>query len=298
MKVLIAGIPAGSTTDLEQMLQAEGYSCCIADNNSDIVEMVYRGCPDVVFLSANLAVDNSLGILEKLKSAPSTREIPVILISTNRARKTLAKGYRLGAYDYISHPYFKEEVLARLQNIVYIRTKTKEIESMMDRDCLTGLYNRTYFMARLSEEISWSSSYSEPLSLMMLDIDFFKKINDTYGHRCGDEILRTMAEVLLSSMRKEDVIGRYGGDEFIILMSNTSADAAAGLGERLCEAVAVKNFCCYASDILSITISGGIATFGDMSEHSSDILIGQADNALYAAKQGGRNRVRIFESSA
>src|SRR5208337_1050485 len=102
-----------------------------------------------------------------------------------------------------------------------------ELEYMMDRDFLTGLYNRNFFMARLIEELSWSMSYNEPLSVMMLDIDYFKGINDTYGHRCGDQILKNLAGVMLSTVRREDIVGRFGGDEFIVLMSNTSSDAAA-----------------------------------------------------------------------
>ena len=294
MKVLIADTSAETKNVLGKILQDEGYECCFIESNGNVIEKVYHESPDVVFLTVHLTGHRSFRILEKLKSAPSTRELPVILIGTHRMQKTLAKGYQFGAYDYISVPYFKEEVLARIRNIIYIRNKTKELESMMDRDYLTGLYNRNFFMTRLNEELAWSMSYNEPLALMMLDIDFFKKINDTYGHRCGDEVLKKLAAVLLSTMRREDIIVRFGGEEFIVLMSNTFSDAAAELGDTLRKTVQDKTFDCVETDMLQITISAGITTFSGMSERSPDVLIGQADCALYAAKKYGRNRVCVY----
>ena len=298
MKVLIADTSAETKNVLGQVLQNQGYECCFVENNGAILERVYHELPDVIFLTVHLNVNAgfSLRILEKLKAAPSTREIPVIIIGTNRMRKTLTRCYQHGAYDYISLPYFKEEVLARLRNIIYIRKKTRELERMMDRDYLTGLYNRNYFMTRMIEELSWSMSYNEPFSLMMLDIDFFKKINDAYGHRCGDEVLKKLAGVLLSTMRREDIVGRFGGEEFIVLMSNTTGDAAAGLGEKLLKAVQEEEFSCCETDLLRVTISIGITTFSDISEPSPDVLIGQSDSALYDAKKGGRNKVCIYRA--
>ncbi len=296
MKVLIADTSAETKNVLGQILQNQGYECCFIESNSDIIDRVYHEFPDVIFLAVHLNPRLSLRILEKLKSAPSTRELPVILIGTNRMRKTLTKCYQLGAYDYISLPYFKEEVLARLRNLIYIRNKTKELEYMMDRDFLTGLYNRNFFMVRLIEELSWSMSYNEPLSLMMLDIDFFKNINDTYGHRFGDEVLKNLSCVMLSTLRREDVVCRFGGDEFIVLMSNTSSNAAAEFGETLRKAVQDKTFDCAETDMIQITISAGISTFTDISEPSPGVLIGHADCALYTAKKDGRNRVCVYAS--
>ncbi len=294
MKVLIADRSDDTKNVLGQILQNQGYECCFIESTDNIIEKVYHEFPDVVFLAIHLNARHNLRILEKLKSAPSTREIPVILIGTNRMRKTLAKGYQLGSYDYISLPYFKEEVLARLRNIIYIRNKTKEIEHMMDRDFLTGLYNRNFFMARLIEELSWSMSYNEPLSIVMFDIDYFKIVNDTYGHRCGDQVLKNLAGVMSAAMRREDILGRYGGEEFIVLMSNTSSDAAAEFGETLLKTVEDKTFYCAETDMLKITMSAGIATFTNMSDPSPDVLIAHADCALYAAKKGGRNRACVY----
>ncbi len=295
MKVLIADTSAETKKVLGHILQNQGYECCFMETNDHIIETVYHELPDVVFLTVCLNPRRNLKILEKLKSAPSTREIPVIIIGTNRMRKTITKGYQLGAYDYISVPYFKEEVLARLRNIIYVSNKTKELEYMMDRDFLTGLYNRNFFMARLIEELSWSMSYNEPLSLMMIDIDFFKSINDSYGHRCGDEVLKKLGALMLSTARREDVVGRFGGEEFIVMMSNTSSEAAAEFGETLRKAIHDEIFACAETDTLRLTISAGITTFNNMTEPSPDLLIGNADCALYVAKKTGRNKVCVYK---
>ncbi len=292
MKVLIADTAVETKQILGKMLTDEGYECCFVEEGGDVLGKVYSESPDVLFLSVNATGGRCFGVLEKLKSAPSTVDMPVILISAGRAQKRLSKGYLLGAYDYICRPYFKEEVIARLKNITYIRNKTRELEFAMDRDCLTGLYNRGFFMDRLVEELSWSLSYGEPLSLMMLDIDFFKKINDTYGHRCGDEVLAKIAKIVLSTVRRNDIAGRYGGEEFIVMMSNTSSDTAAAVGERARQAVQDAELLCDGSPLSSVTISIGVATF-ETGDPAPEALIRQADRALYMAKEGGRNRVCV-----
>lgn len=294
MKILIADSSDDSKNILGEILHNQGYACSFAGDGDDFIEKVYRDFPDLIFLSLHTAPDQSFKILERLKSAPSTREIPVMLIAAGKQRKMLTRGYQLGAYDYVSLPYFKEEVLARLRNIIYVRCKTKELEYMMDKDYLTGLYTRSYFMSRMSEELSWSMCYNEPLSVMMLDIDFFKKINDTFGHRCGDEVLKRLAAVLLATLRKEDIACRFGGEEFIILMSNTGSDEAVGLGEELRNIVQNEKFGGTAFDGFHITVSIGITTFKKSCDPSPDVIICQADKALYVSKKEGRNRVSVF----
>jgi len=245
-------------------------------------------------LGIRLSHSSGLEILKKLKSAPSTRDIPVILSISTRCTKSLQRGYELGAFDYIAKPYFKEEIFARVRNITYTNSRVAELEQLLDRDYLTGLYNRRFFMERFAEEIAWSARYHEPLSIFMLDIDYFKNINDTYGHECGDEILKQIAKTLTSSLRTEDIVARYGGEEFIVLLPNADASGAAITAEKLRFAVEQKDFCW--NDIhLHATISIGVTTFDCKSEPSINAIIGQADNALYAAKKGGRNRIVFYK---
>ncbi len=290
MKVLIAK-NAQDAKEICNILKDEGYECAIVEKSLEIIDRVYTELPNLIILDLRLSHPSGLAILKKLKSAPSTRDIPIILSASARYTKRLARGYELGAFDYICKPYFKEEILARVRNITCTNSRVAELEQLLDRDYLTGLYNRRFFMERFVEELAWSKRYHEPLSVFMLDIDYFKKVNDTYGHECGDEILKQIAKTLTSSLRTEDIVARYGGEEFIVLLSNTNADGAITAAEKLRSAVEQRDFC-YTDIHLRLTISIGVTTAYDRGgELSIDDIIGRADNALYAAKKGSRNRV-------
>lgn len=296
MKVLIADNAEDTKHVLGGILLGKGYECVFVENNADIVEKVYTAIPDIIILDTKPAGPSGLEILKKLKSAPSTRDIPVVLIASKKSQTKLAKGYELGAYDYISRPYFKEEIIARLSNITFACERVKELEKLLDRDYLTGLYNRRFFMERFHEELAWSSRYAEPISLMMLDIDYFKKINDTYGHGCGDEILKQIANTMSSELRIEDVVARYGGEEFIILLPNTNAEGVLTAAEKLRAAVHEKEFFCNTGNTrISVTVSIGVTTYDECFDLPPDRLIGQADSALYIAKEKGRNRVVVHK---
>jgi two-component system cell cycle response regulator len=228
----------------------------------------------------------------KLKSAPSTRDIPVLIIASKRYVSRLTRCYELGAYDYISMPFFPAEIISRMRNIGYVTEKMAEVEKLLVRDYLTGLYNRKFFMERLHEEISWASRYMEPLSMIILDIDHFKKINDTYGHSCGDEVLKRLAGSLYGMLRAQDVLARYGGEEFVVLLSNTSAEDVFEIGEKLRAGIQATEFFFNSREgRIPVTISVGVATAVDSSELEAEALINRSDAALYEAKAGGRNRV-------
>ncbi len=299
MKVLIADNAEDTKSVLGRILLGKDYECVFVESNMDIVEKVYTAVPDIIILNTKPSRPSGIEILKKLKSAPSTRDIPVVLIGSKKSQTKLAKGYELGAYDYISIPYFKEEITARLSNITFACERVKELEKLLDRDYLTGLYNRRFFMERFHEELSWSARQAEPISLMMLDIDHFKKINDTYGHGCGDEILKQIAKTMTAVLRIEDVVARYGGEEFIILLPNTDPEDVLTAAEKLRAAVHEKGFFCEnGSAQIPVTVSIGVTTYTPDNEClylPPDRLIGQADNALYIAKEKGRNRVVVHK---
>jgi len=177
----------------------------------------------------------------------------------------------------------------------------KTFGDQLNLDYLTGLYNRKFFMGRFAEEVTWSMSYKEPLSIMLLDIDHFKKVNDTYGHSCGDEVLKQLAQRVASVVRPEHTAARYGGEEFIVLLPNISRDDAAGIAEEIRTSVQSNDFSCDCQDQtvhLSATISIGVTTMDPGDELTLDQLIDQGDKALYAAKEAGRNRVIVHTGDA
>ncbi|MBF0329716.1 MAG: diguanylate cyclase [Nitrospirae bacterium] len=293
MKILVADNSEESRTTLSKILTDKGHECVLLENSAEIISTVYHEAPDIIILDLKLSKPPALSVLQQLKSAPSTRDIPTLLIASTKSKIKLGKGYDYGAYDYLSKPFFEKEVVARLQNIIEIRERLKEFEKLLVRDYLTGLYNRKFFMERFIEELSWSIMYSEQFSLMVLDIDHFKKINDTYGHGCGDEILKQVADTMLATLRAQDLLARYGGEEFIILLPNTGIESAVEIGESLRKAVQEHDFRCNQDLKIAVTISIGITSLSD-DEPTSDHIIGQADKALYRAKETGRNKVVVY----
>jgi diguanylate cyclase (GGDEF)-like protein len=299
MKILIAAKAVHKVVELRDILSEEGHDCGIIEGNGKVIDVIYDEIPEIVILDITLAKPSSLDILSKLKSAPSTRDIPVIVISSGKSAQKMAKCYDCGAYDCISRPFFREEIIARIRNIGYVCEKMKELEKLLVRDYLTGLYNRKFFMERLVEELAWAGRYNEPLSFIILDIDHFKRINDTYGHSCGDEILTQLSMTLGSALRAHDVVARYGGEEFVVLLANTDLDAAVTVAEKLRATVQESDFLCRDMTIeLPVTISIGVASTGGDFEVSPDSLIVRADQALYEAKAAGRNRVRCSPGRA
>jgi two-component system cell cycle response regulator len=296
MKILIADKAQDAREILGTILEEQEYQCFFADKECDLIDKVYQELPDIIILDDRNGKHACFDIVRKLKSAPSTRDIPVIISSSRRSPLALAKGYQLGAYDYIYRPYFREEILARISNIIDSCQRMKTLGDKLDRDYLTGLYNRKFFMDRFAEEIAWSMNYKEPLSIMLLDVDHFKKVNDTYGHSCGDEVLRQVAQTAASVARPEHVAARYGGEEFILLMPNLPRHEAAGIAEEMRRSVQDHEFTCddRGNPVhLSATISIGVSTLDPGGESTLDRMIDQVDKALYAAKEAGRNRVHV-----
>jgi diguanylate cyclase (GGDEF)-like protein len=297
MKILIATTSAAVAQDLCAILERDGHVIVVSTVSSKVIDDVYVNTPDILFLDIAVSRPAVCDIVSKLKSAPSTREIPILIITGKRSLKKMAKCYGLGAYDYISMPFFTEEIKARMGNIGYVSEKMKEVEKLLVRDYLTGLYNRKFFMERFMEELAWAARYLEPLSFIILDIDHFKKINDTYGHSCGDEVLKQLAQTLTSVLRAHDVLARYGGEEFVVLLSNTNEEEAGAIGEKLRNSVQAAEFYCEEGlKQLPVTISLGLATTVDMNDLTPEHLINRADAALYQAKAAGRNRV-VFAKS-
>ena len=289
---MIATKGVNTAAELRDILLEEGHDCVTVGESCKAIDAIYHETPEMVMLDATLSKPTATEILLKLKAAPSTRDIPVIIIASGNSVNKIAKCYDLGAYDYISKPFFREEIVARLRNIGYVCEKMKELEKLLVRDYLTGLYNRKFFMERLVEELAWSGRYSEPLSFIILDIDHFKKINDTYGHSCGDEVLRQLSKTLVAALRAHDVVARYGGEEFVVLLADTNNDDAITVAEKLRVAVQEGDFYCEDdSGRLPVTISLGVATTNSNFDLLPDNLITRADQALYEAKAAGRNRV-------
>jgi diguanylate cyclase (GGDEF)-like protein len=196
----------------------------------------------------------------------------------------------LGAVDYITKPFEPAELRARVRASL----RTKYLTDLLSRkamiDGLTGLWNRTYFDSRLESELSLSRRSGRPLSCILLDLDHFKKLNDRYGHPFGDEVLRSVGKLLIDSCRDEDIACRYGGEEFVILTPNVPAQGAVELAERLRAAIE-SMILSHRGKAVPVTCSMGVS---DVGHTPPPTIVELADEALYAAKHGGRNRVVVL----
>src|SRR5207247_928584 len=213
----------------------------------------------------------------------------------NNAR--LLRGLEIGVNDYLLRPVDKNELLARARTQIrkrrytdHLRDNVQNSIEMAITDALTGLHNRRYMESHLSTLVEQASSRGKPLALMILDIDFFKSINDTYGHDAGDDVLRAFANRIRKSIRGIDLACRYGGEEFVVVMPETDLAVATAVAERLRRRIASEPFRVHqGARQIEMTISIGIAALGSGDDAAT--LIRRADQALYRAKRDGRNRV-------
>jgi two-component system, cell cycle response regulator len=250
---------------------------------------------DLVILGLDGPFD-ALRLVGQLRSAEASRFTPVLLVAAEEETTRLAKGLDLGANDYIVRPIDRNELLARVQTQMRRKRLQDRLKENYQKslalaltDGLTGLYNRRYFTAHLEGLMTRIADGAQAAAVLMLDVDFFKKINDTYGHAAGDTVLREVAHRLARNVRSFDLVARYGGEEFVVVMPETTLPIAAMVAERLRNAVADKPIALpERSSEISVTISIGIAIVEERGD-SATASLSRADAALYEAKANGRN---------
>jgi diguanylate cyclase (GGDEF)-like protein len=221
-------------------------------------------------------------------------DIPVIIVTAKTDTKDIKTAFDLGAFDYIKKPLDEIEVIARVKSALRFKEQQDKLKEMAFKDGLTGLFNHAVLMELFEKEVKKQERSIRSISFMMLDIDFFKKVNDTYGHLAGDMIIKQVADILKSSVRDSDIVGRYGGEEFGVVLPEANAQEACIVGERIRQAVENNAFD-IGTEKVKITLSVGIY----VKDHADAIgykeVIKKADDALYKAKQNGRNRVELFQ---
>jgi two-component system cell cycle response regulator len=204
---------------------------------------------------------------------------------------------RAVAFDYIKTPVDNQELLVRVKNMLKIRELRDKLKTLSTTDELTGLHNRRYLQERMEQEISRAKRYGNALSVLLFDLDFFKVVNDIYGYEWGDVLLRSIADKLKQLIRKEDILTRYGDEEFIVVLPNTTEDNAFLFAERFRKDIEKMEFIPAGEEERHpITISGGISTFPCLpdTEEDANTIIRYAEHALYNAKKRGKNRIILF----
>ncbi len=271
------------------------------DNGMKAMELVATQDFDILIVSLNLENEDGLRLCSHLRSNERTRSVPIVMIAENEDMQRVAHGLEIGAHDYIIRPLEKNELTARVRT--QIRRKrfqerlrsTYEISlSMALTDSLTGLYNRRYLEVHLEKLIESNAQSHKALGVVMMDIDHFKEVNDTHGHKVGDEVLQVFANRIKDNLRSFDLVARLGGEEFVAILPDVSPERAYIVAERLRKAIADEPVPCSAEGgKLNITTSIGGAIINRA--HPISAILERADKCLYEAKHSGRN-CTVFEN--
>lgn len=275
---------------LENAFTIEGYTIYICDDPISAFELIAATKPDVIILDILMPEVNGYKLLEKIKAKPEYSDIHVIFLSAVDSSEDRIKGVRLGADDYITKPFIINEVIARVEAAL---RRTNKYRDKLLKDDFTGTYSRHYFSYRFMEEMERYKRSGKNFSIAFVDIDFLGLINEKYGYGAGDRVLKEFVSYLNDNIRKCDILFRYGGEEFIVLLPDTDSSKAFLVIDRIRQGFADKDIS--AGDLLiKATFSAGIMQIDDK-DITEDELIKHAANTAYKAKRLGRNTVVMFE---
>ena len=245
--------------------------------------------PDFILVDYLMPKINGIEFIRRLRKQPEFDEVPIVMITAVNERAVLREALEAGANDFLSRPVDEYELRARVRNMLKLRTRTLALQELAITDPLTDVYNRRHFWDIVDRELNRAHRYNASLSLLLLDADHFKQINDTYGHACGDTALVELCELCNQMIRETDYIGRIGGEEFAICLPQADQQEAVALAERIRQGIEASSLESQGKKV-SYTVSIGVTELR-AEDHSADVLIARADSALYNAKEGGRNQV-------
>jgi two-component system, cell cycle response regulator len=301
MKILVADDEMLSRRLMERMLQRNGYEVITAENGREAAEIL--SCDDgprLALIDWMMPELDGPGVCRQVRGRHDTRYIYIIVLTAKQASEDIVVGLEAGADDYLVKPCNPEELKARLRTgvrILDLEDKLVEAREEMrfkaTHDALTSLWNRGSVVADFDRELTRWRRGNGVVSILICDIDHFKQVNDVHGHQVGDEVLRQISSRLLNSVRSYDRVGRYGGEEFLIVLSGCDSQLARRRAEEIRKAVAGRPFDT-SGGLLSLSLSIGVLTSTDWdTDLSPTQLLNEADHALYRAKASGRNCVEF-----
>ncbi len=295
-KILVVDDNAFNLKVLTDILDNAGYETYALQDSTQAVGFVENELPDIILLDLIMPVIDGFEVCKLLKANYFAKDIPIIIITARTDPESIKKALELGAFDYIKKPIEEIEVTARVKSALRFKNQLDQLKEMSLKDGLTGLYNHRTLIDLLKNELARHERVEQGLSFIMADIDHFKKVNDTYGHRSGDIVLKNVAELLKKSVRQGDIVGRYGGEEFSIVFINSTKEDALRACERMRTRIENHIFNLPEADI-RITISLGLCYKEPHKTLTYQEIIEFADKALYEAKKNGRNQVAVANIS-
>ncbi len=291
-KILVIDDMPNNVKILSNLLSKKGYEVYSAENGSLGLEEARRVKPDLILLDIMMPVMDGFTTCREIRSDKLLEAIPVIFITAKNQQEDVVQAFESGGSDYIAKPFFFQEVLHRCRVHIENKLLREQLYELSMKDALTDLWNRRYFTQNAEHEFERAMRYNRDLSFVIADIDDFKLVNDKYGHYVGDIVLKKVGKELERLVRQTDIVGRWGGEEFVILFPETAKQTASDFLERIREKLNSIVFSSEHRD-LSVTLSYGVADMTDLLDKQKEfeILYTTADDRLYVAKKNGKNRV-------
>jgi diguanylate cyclase (GGDEF)-like protein len=310
-RILVVDDDQDSADLLREWLTMTGYDVLTAATGQEALQRIARNRPDLILLDLMIPPPDGLQVIRAVKRDRVLSTIPIVVMTVRRDVPSKVESLRSGADDFIVKPFHFDELDAVLRaslkkRYLYasleranqqLRDANEKLLKMTVTDERTNLLNDRYLKRRLVEEFKRAQRYGAPLSLAMLDLDHFKQVNDKYGHDCGDLVLKEFGQLLVQNARTTDIVGRYGGEEFLMVLPNTDGIRAAIVADRVRKA-AEEQVYKYKEFLVRTTVSIGVASYpANAAVTNEDDLLKAADTALYRAKQVSRNRVILDRAS-
>jgi diguanylate cyclase (GGDEF)-like protein len=305
--ILVVDDQPANLKTLLSFLKLQHFHVRIATSGERALLALSEHPADIILLDVMMPDMDGFETCRRIKENKESADIPIIFMTSLDSIDDKVIAFESGGVDYIIKPFQQVEILARINTHITLRKKEQELEKALDEvtrqkklleklsrtDDLTGLYNRRHLNAVLEREFNRSKRHNSELSCLLLDLDFFKNINDSYGHEFGDTVIQASAAIIQDSIRSSDFAFRFGGEEFLILLPQTETEGAVQAAEKIRQRMEVKKI---TNGNISVTVevSIGVSSFCQHHPAVRNDLIAFADKALYTAKNNGRNQVRIY----
>jgi two-component system cell cycle response regulator len=289
---------------VEQTLAEVDCVVVFAKSGSQAIEIFERGHPDLIITDWIMPDITGIELCQKIRANAPTSYTYVIILTSNAEKQSVVKGLSAGADDYLTKPFDRDELLARVQvgrRLIdlhrQIEAKNRLLEELALTDPLTGLPNRRAIEAWSPRQMNGAARHGFSFWIVLIDLDHFKRINDSHGHEAGDIVLKRFAEILRGHTRLSDISGRIGGEEFLFVITHADRNGATVVVDRIRQELAAEHFV-FEGTTVQVTASFGIAGFSGKSVPSFEDLLSKADDALYRAKDQGRNRIELVPAAA
>lgn len=281
-----------------EILDSAGYATTFASSGKQAIERAKTANPDLILLDLMMPEMGGIEVCQRLKSDNLYAHIPIIFVTASNEKEDILNAFDSGAIDYVTKPFHNWELLARVKIHLELKKTQEELkninsklEKLVRTDSLTGVNNRREILSFGDKEFKRCCRYRRYFSVLVIDIDYFKHINDTFGHALGDKTLITVAWAIKNCLRQVDGFGRFGGEEFVAILPETALEDAKTTAQRICQVINQLNIELDQQKV-RVTASIGVATFSPQDNNLEEV-IKRADHAMFAAKNQGRNQVSV-----